>query len=364
MSLTIEQKDVVKKIIKGISSNQITTLGGYAGTGKSTIIKVILQIMDKKGFNFVPCAYTGKAANVLRKKGMGRADTIHGTIYQAYTNDQQEVFWELKSKTSFDQEKINGFIVDEASMVSKEIHEDLKSYGLPIIYVGDHGQLEPIGGANFNLMAEPMYTLEQVHRNAGEIAFFANHLRNGNVAEKFDGGNKVKLVTNSAVKSTHLSEVDQVICAFNKTRVELNERVRVEKKIQYAYIARGEKIICLRNNKKLGLFNGMQGIVKKVLKDEKFTFVSDGILYEKIPYIPDQFGQANNQFKFSETANPFDYGYAITCHKAQGDEWNNVIVYEQPCDKWDHTRWSYTAASRAKFELIWVQSARFTPDYL
>ncbi|RTK94352.1 MAG: hypothetical protein EKK64_08550 [Neisseriaceae bacterium] len=363
MSLTVEQKDVVRNIIKGIPSNQITTLGGYAGTGKSTIIKIILQTMKKKGFNFIPCAYTGKAANVLRKKGMENANTIHSTIYQTYVNEQQEVFWDLKSKNLIQQE-IDGFIIDEASMVSKEIHEDLKQYGLPIIYVGDHGQLEPIGAANFNLMSNPMYTLEQVHRNAGEIAFFANHLRNGNIAEKFDGGNKVKLVTNSVVKSNHLAEVDQVICAFNKTRVELNERVRVEKKIELTYIAKGEKIICLRNNRQLGLFNGMQGIVKKVLKDSKFTFVSDGFLYEKIPYMEDQFGQVNNQFKFSETANPFDYGYAITCHKAQGDEWNNVIVFEQPCDKWDHTRWAYTAASRAKFELIWVQSARFTPSYL
>lgn len=362
MPLTVEQKDVIKQIMGGLGKHQVQTLGGYAGTGKSTVIRVLLQAMEQKSYSFCACAYTGKATNVLRKKGM-HANTIHSTIYEPYKDENGETIWSVAPTSKIVDDGIDGFIVDEASMVSKEIHQDLVSFGLPIIYVGDHGQLEPIG-SNFNLMQNPMYKLEQVHRNAGEIAHFANHLRQGHSAVSFKGATQVQIVREDAIQERHLASVDQIICAFNKTRVQLNERVRKEKKIQYTFIAKGEKVICLRNNRKQGLFNGMQGIVKKVHPNERFDFISDDKFYEKIHYDPDQFGLEKNDFDFGQSANPFDYAYAITCHKAQGDEWNNVIVYEQRCDKWDNVRWAYTAASRAKHGLIWAGIEEFRPAYL
>lgn len=59
--------------------------------------------------------------------------------------------------------------------------------------------------------------------------------------------------------------------------------------------------------------------------------------------------------------NPFDYAYVVTCHKMQGDEQPNILVYEQVCDKWDHKRWAYTAASRAKDKVYWACSRRYVP---
>lgn len=362
MSLTIEQKDVLKSLIGNLDKQQVQTLGGFAGTGKSTISRVMLDALYRKGLSFSAAAFTGKATNVLRKKGMD-ANTIHSTIYQPYTDEDGNTVWYLADKTDLINKGIDGFIIDEASMVSKEIHEDLLSFGLPIIYVGDHGQLEPIG-SKFNLMQNPMYRLETVHRNAGEIAHFAQHLRMGNSANSFKGAKQVQIVNERMVQDRHLASVDQIICAFNKTRVQLNERVRIEKKIQYTFIAKGEKVICLRNNRKQGLFNGMQGVVQKIHKKDRFDFISDGNFFERIHYEPDQFGKDTNQFEYSQTANPFDYAYAITCHKAQGDEWGNVIVYEQRCDKWDDVRWAYTAASRAKNGLIWIAVQEYHPGYL
>ena len=289
-------------------------------------IGTVTQALKNKGLNFGIGAYTGKAANVLRKKGLG-ASTIHSMIYRPETDAKGETSWHTMSRYEVS-ENYDGFIIDEASMVSKEIHEDLVSYGLPIIYIGDHGQLEPIG-TKFNLMQEPMYRLETVHRNAGEIAHFAEHLRKGNPAKTFDASEKVQIVSESSIEDRHLASVDQIIVAFNKSRVQLNERVRKEKKINFTFIAKGEKIICLRNNRNLGLFNGMQGIVVKVHKKDKLDFTSDGWNFVQIKYDPDQFGQETNKFEFDQEANPFDYAYAITCHKAQGDQFGNVIVYEQ-----------------------------------
>jgi exodeoxyribonuclease-5 len=369
MQLTTEQKDVLRKIVKDLDNNQIQTLGGFAGTGKTTLIRTLAKMKPM----FACAAYTGKAANVMRKKGLGGASTIHSYIYRPFQDKDGQTVWNLASKYDPWLERIGGFIIDEASMVNQEIDADLRSFGLPIIYVGDHGQLEPVGGTKFNLMAKPMHRLEEVHRNAGEIAHFAQHLRTGGVPRKFAGTKSVQIIGEKAVQPRHLASTDQVICAYNRTRVKINEQVRAEKKINFAYISVGDKIMCLRNNRRERLFNGMQGVVTRVWTLEEsggdedkfyFDFVCDGEKFEKIRYDPEQFGRETNDFNFTQSANPFDYAYAITCHKAQGDEWDNVIVYEQVCDKWDHRRWAYTAASRAKRGLIWIESARYIPSYL
>lgn len=352
MKLSEEQKDILKRIFKSIKNNQVQTLGGYAGTGKSTVIKSLSQILTAKGLTYHCCAFTGKAANVLKRKGL-ISSTIHSAIYKPEVNGE-DIFWSLKSRYEL-AEQIDGFIVDESSMVSKDIYDDLCSFGLPIIFVGDHGQLEPVN-CNFNLMANPMYTLEKVHRNAGEIAHFAEHLRKGKSPDSFEGKEKVQVVSRNAVEDRHLAQVDQIICGFNRSRVELNERVRKEKKINLTYVIEGEKIICLRNNRKQALFNGMQGIVVKVRKKDRFDFESDNVIFSKIKYDLDTFGKEKYEFKFAQEANPFDYAYAITAHKSQGDEFGSVIAFEERSSKWDHVRWCYTVASRAKNSLIWAKN--------
>jgi exodeoxyribonuclease-5 len=361
MQLTEEQRSTIKSVLKDLNSERFVTLGGYAGTGKTTCVNTIVKALENKKYKFAVCAYTGKATNVLRRKGI-EAATIHSTIYRTEKNlETNEVYWTRKPWHEFSHD---GFIIDEASMVGEDIHKDLLSFGLPILYVGDHGQLEPVG-SKFNLMQNPNYRLEKIHRNAGEIAHFAEHLRKGLPSTSFQGKEKVQIVKESAIQDRHLAQVDQIICAFNKTRININERVRAFKKIQFTHIAMGEKIICLRNKKELGLFNGMQGVVTKISKRQDcFNFTSQDVEFENIMYDTNQWGQEKNAFKFDQKANPFDYAYAITCHKSQGDEFDNVIVFEQNCSEWDHKKWSYTAASRAKEVLIWAATPRFIPTYL
>ena len=362
MNLTDEQKNIIRQIIKEIDVTPYISLGGYAGTGKTTCVATITDALKNKGRNFLVCAYTGKATNVLRNKGIP-ASTVHSTIYKpVYNSEEETTEWILKSY--FELENCDGFIVDEASMISEEIHKDLLSFDLPILYVGDHGQLEPIGG-KFNLMEEPHYKLEEVHRNAGPIAYFAEHLRQGKPATSFQANDKVQIVKPSAIHDKHLDQADQIICAFNKTRVSINQRVREYKKIGYTYISVNEKIICLRNNKIEGLFNGMQGIVKKLNKKaDRFDFVSQGTTFHNVLYCPDQWGKEKNEFTYNQEKNPFDYGYAITAHKAQGDEFDSLIVFEERCNEWDHRKWTYTAASRAKETIIWAAKNTFVPTYI
>ncbi len=347
VTLTEEQKLALYRLVKGVREDFCLeqTMGGYAGTGKTTVIKYLIQFFP----NFAVAAYTGKAANVLRKKGMF-ATTIHSRIYKPYF-DNGVVYFDLT-----DEPGCEGFIIDEASMVSSDIYDDLKSFGKPMIFIGDHGQLEPID-SRLNLMEKPDYTLETIHRNAGDIARFAEFLRMGYASRGFKtADNSVEFVKNLTDKQ--LASYDQIICAFNKSRVELNTKVRSALGHK-GVLNVGERIMCLRNSRREGLFNGMQGVVKKIYMSRGknvLDFEFDGLVYESISYDVNQFGQESYKQK-QGGPHPFDYAYAITAHKAQGDEWGKVLVIEQKCKNWSHKRWAYTAASRAKEKLVW-QPAR------
>lgn len=346
MELTTQQKSALYRLVSDIrGGKKQISLGGYAGTGKTTLVKFLIRFFP----NFGVSAYTGKAANVLRKKGIGGATTIHSRIYKPFF-DGGVVYWDLNPDPGCD-----GFIIDEASMVSEEIYADLSSYDYPMIFVGDHGQLEPIG-SDFNLMRKPDVTLEQIHRNAGDIARFADDLRKGLTARGFEcQDGSVEFLLKPTVDD--YLQADQVICAFNRTRVQVNTEVR-NALGHSGVLNEGERVMCLRNNKSLGLFNGMQGTVVKLYRGKRgrryMDFEFDGVVREGIWYDEKQFGQENYKiFHGRDSANPFDYAYCITAHKAQGDEWNNVLVIEQRCKKWDHRRWAYTAASRPKVKLRW-----------
>ena len=347
-NLTLEQSTALYNIVNDINLGKLKcTLAGYAGTGKSHIIKYLKEFFP----GYSVCAFTGKAANVLRRRGI-QATTIHSLIYTPDKNDDGTVDFVLKPSLD-----CNGIIVDEASMISEELYYDLSVFNIPIIWIGDHGQLEPVG-TDFNLMKNPMYKLEQIHRNAGEIAQFAQHLRQGRPAAAFNGdGSQIEFATYWDVSPKQYSEVDQIICAYNKTRVRTNETVR--KHLGYKNILEiGEKVICLQNDNNLNIFNGMQGHVKDVSQTQNRHFldlVTDDDEWSQIRYDRHQFGQEKSVTDWYENMpTPFDYAYCITCHKAPGDEWDNVMVVEQRCKNWEHRRWAYTAASRAKNKLFWI----------
>ena len=341
MRLNDEQKFVIQQVMK--IKKPVQVVSGYAGTGKSTLIRHLSELLP----NFAVCAFTGKAANVLRGKGI-QAKTIHSLIYRA-TKDEGKVYFSLANSID-----AAGVIVDEASMVSEYLHRDLKSFGKPLIFVGDHGQLEPIGD-KFNIMSQPDYVLETIHRNAGEIAHFAEYIRKGYKPASWEirngPGKKIKFVSKFGYESV-ASDVDQVICAYNKTRAEVNRLVR-------SGMGRGlgpeegDRVICLRNNSGLGLFNGMQGTIERIYPEDYMLFESNENSFE-IAFDRSVFNQVKHEFDGDrDSPMPFDYSYCVTAHKAQGSEYDSVLVLEQKCDLWDHRRWAYTAASRAREKLFW-----------
>ncbi|QQR51863.1 AAA family ATPase [bacterium] len=167
VELSVEQAAAIQQIGTWYRGNTspFLTLGGYAGTGKTTLIGYLRQALGdldesaKVGF----CAYTGKAARVLAAKlrdtsAVRRGDsvgTLHSLIYDAEDAGGGTVRWVRKDKLDR-----NLIIVDEASMVDESIWNDLLAFGIPVLAVGDHGQLPPVG-SSFNLMAAPHVKLEK-----------------------------------------------------------------------------------------------------------------------------------------------------------------------------------------------------------
>jgi exodeoxyribonuclease-5 len=342
MQLTEEQKNVIRRVLK--FDRPVVKVGGYAGTGKTTIISHIIKALP----NFAVCAFTGKATDVLRRKGILDASTIHSLIYTPYQDTNGNVYFNLAEFLDCE-----GIIVDESSMVSREIHDDLLYFNKPVIFVGDHGQLEPVGD-KFSLMKKPDYVLEKIHRNAGEIAHFAEFVRKGFRPAAWahqSSGKKVQFIDPRSYKKA-IHDVDQVICAFNKTRVEINREARAQLG-RYDGPEENDRVMCLRNSNKVGLFNGMQGIVKNPRKKHRMDFVTDNRIFEALRYDPDVFNHPKYDFDH-DGPHPFDYCWGVTCHKAQGDEWLRGLVIEQRCDLWSHPRWAYTAASRFKQQVIWA----------
>ena len=126
-------------------------VGGFAGTGKTTIVSHLVNTWSRVAV----AALCGKAAHVLRQKG-AEAKTIHSLIYSPY---------ELNGKIHFRRKtKVDAsiFVIDEASMIDHLLLQDLLWFGIPVLFIGDHGQLEPIG-TNPNLMKEPKVKLVNFH---------------------------------------------------------------------------------------------------------------------------------------------------------------------------------------------------------
>ncbi len=347
--LTDEQKAAVRGIVKEIKTgnNQIITLGGHAGCGKTTITATLNRFFP----NFATCAFTGKAASVMRSKGMNDARTIHSTIYFPMKDEDNKVVFALKPRNMLG---YDGFLVDEASMVGKDEMDGLKSFDVPIVFIGDHGQLEPVG-SDVNVMKNPMYKLEQIHRNAGEIAYFAEHIRKGGDVRRFHTSGKVQVAEAADATDEIITGTDQIICAFNSTRKGINNNVR-RLAGRGGNVESGDRVICLRNNKTDQVFNGMQATVYAVdVARKKITIdLDDGERKWDLSFYPPQFDMESTATDVDYWTNLFDFGNCITAHKSQGSEWDNLVVYEQICKKWDHARWAYTAASRAKNGLIWL----------
>lgn len=381
LSLSKSQQSANDKILdwfKTSAKRPYLTLGGYAGTGKTTLISHIRNELNKDypDLRVAFCSYTGKASRVLRNKihdsiaiyPKDTISTIHSLIYSPIESDKGIITgWELK-----DDIKADLIVIDEASMVDEEIWRDLCAFDKPILAVGDHGQLPPIKGS-LNLMKNPDIKLEEIQRQAEDnpiikISLYAR--RFGYIPVKDYGQGVKKFSLKDEGSRDYMEEFLRaynnetlILCGFNKTRVNLNKFIRQALEFYSPTPLTSDRVICLRNNHEKLIYNGMLGVITNIKdKNEKWyeatIEMDDGELFEG-PVAKDQFGYPES-FNFTEhrakylEGDLFDFGYALTVHKAQGSEAKRVILLEEKSSKMDHEmwrRWLYTAVTRAQEEL-------------
>jgi exodeoxyribonuclease-5 len=384
ITLSPEQKTAHDAILAFVKEKKPQLrIGGYAGTGKTTLMAQTVRALRKKNKKIVIAfaCFTGKAAYVLREKlsaakvltGQEYVGTIHGLIYEPILRNGLIEGWRRRPTLEGDL-----IVVDEASMVNETIWNDLKSYKVPIVAVGDHGQLPPIQAPSatpFSLMFEPDHTLTQIQRQAAgnpiiELSVLARETGVIPFGEFTGNGSgyakKIRARTRDVLEGVKSIHDTLFLCGRNATRSEANAVIRQRLGFGEAKPLAGETVICLKNNREKAIFNGMTGVIRKIEEsDEHFwhaeILMLDGGLYaDRI--VKTQFGspitlREHKHIDPRGLRDLFDWGYCLTVHKAQGSEAENVVLFEERFSQMTDAnwrRWLYTGVTRARRKLLVV----------
>jgi exodeoxyribonuclease V len=378
-----KQQNVINSVLQWFKCNkyQYITLGGYAGTGKTTLLGHMCDLLhkEKKNLNIAFCSLTGKASRVLERKlrdtdsiyPTDYIGTIHRLIYRPIVDRKGNIVgWEKIPKEEFAYSLI---VADEASMISQDIWIDLLSFEVPILAVGDHGQLPPIHGT-FNLMKDPQLKLEDIFRqeSTNPIIKVSEIARKEGTIPFKEYSQYVKKLKKEDINTqdilTNIFETydnsTMVLCGYNTSRVNLNKSIR-DLHFDKPTPQIGDRVICLKNNRNLNIYNGMTGTIQEIYEEKKngFKYYNSQISldYETEPFWGkvsiEQFNSCNLNDLHMEDMNYFDFGYAFTVHKAQGSEAKRVVVFEERFSKMNddtYARWLYTAVTRAQEQLYIV----------
>lgn len=346
-------------------------LGGYAGTGKTTLAKHIASMADGH-VRFM--AFTGKAAMVMRQKGCDGAATIHSSIYRPRGLNEDGDKRYVLDRSALN--NVDLVILDECSMVNEELGKDLLSFGIPILVLGDPAQLAPVKGTGFFTKEVPDYTLTEVHRQAADslILRLATTIRQGGWRPRSYASEQVNIVYEDHFDTDSLSKFDAVLCGKNRTRVDLNAAIRTQKGFEGRVPQWLETIVGLKNNHAESIWNGAQYTVQSVGKVESKRGHPDVVVMtcmlddqdasiQSTMKVPLPFFDGMTEFgvveKFGKKAlhmrDQATFGYALTVHKSQGSQWSNVAVFDEGyCFREDRDRWLYTAVTRAADRLTLI----------
>ncbi len=339
---------------------QLFRLFGFAGTGKTTLARHLAEHVDGEvAFG----AYTGKAALVLRSKGCRDARTIHSMIYRPKDLDSESPSFTLNEDSPA--AKASLIVIDECSMVDEEMGRDLLSFGKKTLVLGDPAQLPPIQGGGFFTEAEPDAMLTEVHRQAEDdpIVRLSMAVREGRRPELGTYG-RTRVIERAGIDAATVTAADQVLVGLNKTRRAYNRRMRDLLGFSGDFPQSGEKLVCLRNNRAKGLLNGGLFRVSKA-NGVKRAKVSMSVTPEesgssakplRVRVLPAFFqGEEDIPYALRKESDEFDFGYALTVHKAQGSQWNDVVLFDESFAFREHrARWLYTGITRAAEKLTLV----------
>lgn len=358
MSWSPQQEAAIKAVQAWLADPggpQVFYLAGYAGTGKTTIAKALAEDAGKVRF----AAFTGKAALVLRGKGCGAASTIHSLIYKL--DDEGDIDREPGFKLNPDSEAASAdlIVIDEVSMVGEELGRDLLSFKRRVLVLGDPAQLPPVGdGLGFFTSREPDFMLTEIHRQAADnpIIHLATTVRQGGRLELGAYGTSLVIDRRNLGRKMVLG-ADQVLCGINKTRRGTNAKIRALMGREGRFVE-NERVVSLRNDRDKGLLNGSIWAVDEVeISDQDETQMvvrplDAGMGRNKIEVTAHHAWLDGREkelpWSVQRDFDPFDYAYCLSVHKAQGSQWDNVLIIDEGyAFREDRAKWQYTAITRA-----------------
>lgn len=332
---------------------QVFYLAGYAGTGKTTLAIEIAKMV--KG-SVVFAAFTGKAALVMQSKGCEGASTIHSLIYTIKKSDSAIPEFVLNPESPVKEAAL--VIIDECSMVDEELGRDLLSFGVKVLVLGDPAQLPPVKGAGFFTEGKPDFMLTEVHRQAkgNPIIRMSMDVRAGKELA-IGGYGDSRVMPRGSINSDIVLAADQVLVGKNITRHQYNARIRTLKGFEGMF-RKDDRVVCLKNSRAKGLFNGGIWNVDRVRKQTELeTTMIVSPLDTGAVNMPTEvcthhyFAMGRDReldWKEARKYEQFDFAYALTCHKAQGSQWDSVLIFDESAVfREDATRWLYTAITRA-----------------
>ena len=393
MELTSKQRIGLDLGVKKYKNKEkFIVISGYAGSGKSTLVRFIVEALDIPEEEICYATFTGKAAEVLRKKGNPNSLTLHKLLYENYPRKDGTFY--RRPKLSLEYKVV---VVDEISMAPKEMVDLLLKFPVFCIFLGDPFQLPPICKDTDNgLLEHPDVFLDEIMRQAAEseIIQLTMKIRNHQPISYFKG-KEVMVIPKSELLTGHLTWADMIICGTNNQRLTTNKEMR--KILGYEKdIEEGEKVIVKRNywdclnfdfeplvNGSVGYISNIKksyAVIPNYIKNLDNYFIESfnanfrpevGSIYPEFKFdkrfLIEEVSDITPQIEYQIRRNTFleipdiplrmTYGYAITCHSAQGSQWDKVLVLEEkfPYDKEEHARWLYTACTRPAQKLVLVR---------
>lgn len=390
--LNEQQDECVKKAVdwyKKVSSKQTFEISGPAGSGKTTIVRTIIQELGLNIEDVLFVAYVGKAALQLTRSGVnGR--TIHSTFYNidfvpVKDEDGNVVIrnGRVVSRPEFVKkdkipDNIKLIVIDEAPMVNETFGVDIESFGIPIICLGDLQQLPPvIGGSKY--LIRPDYVITKVMRQAegNPIIYLSQLASRGEPIPYGKYGDKCYVIPKDKINDSMLLGADMILTPTNTTRFRYNKYIREDlRRINSELPIEGEKLICRKNNRNrivgdgVYLVNGMLGYVTRVDKssyngktldisfspdfDEALEFNNVRLDYKTlINSVQDNNEKYQKGYSMYDM---FEFGDVITVHLSQGSQAENVLFISEPFGgrRDIQNKLIYTGITRAREGLIFA----------
>ena len=340
---------------------QVFRLFGYAGVGKTTLARHVAEAADgETAF----AAFTGKAAMVMRGHGCPGATTIHALIYRASEGADGQPAFTLNEGGPASRASL--IVIDECSMVDAELARDLLSFGKPILVLGDPFQLPPVKGGGYFTEHDPDVMLTEIHRQAennpiirmSQVVRAGGDLKDGSYGES-------RVIRRAAVDAAQVLAADQVLVGVNRTRRAYNQRMRALTGFADPLPAAGDRLVCLRNDRTKGLINGslwrveaLGGLVKDFVRMTVRSEDEVAAKPVKVAVLKAFFegSEGDLAYPLRRESDEFDYGYALTVHKAQGSQWDDVLLFDESFAFREHrARWLYTGLTRAANRLTVVR---------